>query len=207
VLYALLEAAGPLLAPAFVLAGSPVTWLELLAVVLALAMVAANFRVHAAAWPLAIGSSLLYALLFADTRLYGQAALQGLFIAVALWGWWQWLHGRTADGQPLRVRRLPLRAAKLLAAGTMAAWLLLGWALARGTDSPAPYLDALPTAGAIAGQWLLARKYLENWAVWLGVNVFSVALFWHQALWFTAGLYALFALLSVLGWRAWRARL
>ena len=189
------------------LAGSPVTWLELLAVALALAMVAANLRVHCAAWPLAIGSSLLYALLFADARLYGQAALQGLFIAVALWGWWQWLYGRTADGQPLRVRRLPVRAAALLAAGATTAWLLLGWALARGTDSPAPYLDALPTAGAVAGQWLLARKYLENWAVWLGVNVFSVALFWHQALWFTAGLYALFALLSVLGWRAWRARL
>lgn len=203
----MLEAARPLLTPAFLLAGSPVTWLELLAVALSLAMVAANFRVHPVAWPLAIGSSLLYALLFADARLYGQAGLQGLFIAVALWGWWQWLYGRSADGQPLRVRHLPARAALRLAAGAAVAWVLLGWALAHGSDSPVPFLDALPTAGAIVGQWLLARKYIENWAVWLGVNVFSVALFWHQALWFTAALYALFAVLSVLGWRAWHCRM
>lgn len=203
----LLNAARPLLAPAFTLAGSGVTWLELAAVVAALAMVAANFRVHPVAWPLAIASSLMYALLFADARLYGQAGLQFLFIAVACWGWWQWLRGRGADGQPLRVSRLPPLAAALLAAATLAAWVALGSLLARAGDSPVPYLEALPTAGAVAGQLLLARKHIENWAVWLGVNVFSVALFVHQGLWFTAGLYALFAVLSIQGWRAWRAHL
>lgn len=203
-LQALLDVARPLLAPAFVLGGSAVTWLELLAVVLALGMVAANFRVHPVAWPLAIASSLLYALLFADARLYGQAGLQGVFIAVAGWGWWQWLHGRSADGQALRVRSLPPRKGLPLAGATLLGWGLLGGGLAHGTDSPVPFLDALPTALALAAQLLLARKYIENWALWLAVNVLSVALFVHQGLWFTAGLYALFALLSGLGWRAWR---
>lgn len=203
----LLSAAQPLLAPAFTLAGSAVTWLELIAVGLALAMVAANFRVHPAAWPLAMASSLLYALLFADARLYGQAGLQFLFIAVAGWGWWQWLRGRDADGQPLRISRLASRPALLLGAATLAGWAALGTLLARASDSPVPYLDALPTAGAVAGQLLLARKHIENWVVWLAVNVFSVALFLHQGLWFTAGLYALFALLSVQGWRVWRGHL
>lgn len=203
-LQGLLDAARPLLAPAFVLGGSAVTWLELLAVALALGMVAANVRVHPVAWPLAISSSLLYALLFADARLYGQAGLQGVFIAVAGWGWWQWLHGRSADGLALRVRRLPPRKGLLLASATLLGWGLLGWGLAHGTDSPVPFLDALPTALAVAAQLLLARKYIENWALWLAVNGLSVALFLHQGLWFTAGLYALFMLLSGLGWRAWR---
>jgi nicotinamide mononucleotide transporter len=70
-----------------------------------------------------------------------------------------------------------------------------------------PYLDALPTAGSVAGQFLLGRKLIENWLVWLAVNLFSIGLFAVKGLWLTALLYALFALLSIAGWRAWRARL
>ncbi len=203
----LLDAARPLLATAFHLWGSPVTWLESAAIVVALAMVAANMRVHPVAWPLAIVSSLMYALLFADARLYGEAGLQFVFIAVALWGWWQWLRGLGADGQALRVQTMSQRLRWSTAAVTLAAWPLLGLLLDRATDSDVPYLDALPTVGSIAGQLLLARKYLENWVVWAVVNVLSVGLFAYKALWLTAALYALFAVLSVLGWRAWRARL
>lgn len=204
---ALLQAARPLLAPAFALWGSPVTWLELVAVVLSLAMVAANMRVNPVAWPLAIASSLLYALLFADSRLYGEAVLQFFFIAVALWGWWQWLRGRGDDGQALRVHRLSVRGRLVLGAGVALAWPLTGLLLARATDSDVPYLDALATSASVAGQVLLGRKVLENWLVWLAVNVFSVGLFAYKALWLTALLYALFAALSVAGWRAWSARL
>ena len=88
-LESLLLAGRPMLAAAFSLWGSPVTWLEIVAFMLALLMVWANMRVRPVAWPLAIVSSLLYALLFADSRLYGEAGLQFVFIGVALWGWWQ----------------------------------------------------------------------------------------------------------------------
>jgi nicotinamide mononucleotide transporter len=201
---ALLAAARPALAAAFTLLGSPVTWLEVAAFWIALAMVLANFRVHPVAWPLAIASSLLYGLLFLDSRLYGEASLQLVFVAVALWGWWQWLRGTTGDGAPLRVRRLAARDRALVATLTLAAWPLLGWLLDRHTDSDVPYLDALPTVGSIAGQLLLGRKLIENWAVWVGVNVVSVALFAAKGLWLTVLLYALFTVLSVVGWRAWR---
>jgi nicotinamide mononucleotide transporter len=59
----------------------------------------------------------------------------------------------------------------------------------------------------VAGQLLLGRKLIENWAVWLAVNVFSVGLFGWKGLWLTVLLYAVFALLSVAGWRAWQARM
>jgi len=201
---ALLQAARPLLAPAFTAWGVPVTVLELVAVALSLAMVAANLRVHPVGWPLAIAASLLYALLFADAKLYGEAGLQFVFVAVSLWGWWQWLRGTTGDGATLRVRRLPVARRWQALAATAAGWVALGLLLDHATDSPVPWFDALPTAASITGQVLLARKYTENWPTWLAVNVVSVALFAYKALWLTAGLYALFALLSVLGWRAWR---
>lgn len=191
------------LQPAFTLWGSPATWLELVAVVLSLAMVACNLRVNPAAWPLAIAASALYALLFADARLYGEAGLQFVFIAVALWGWWQWLRGTTGDGAPLRVGWMTARGRWTALALTLAAWPLLALLLDRATDSDVPWLDALPTVGSLAGQLLLARKRVENWPVWLAVNVVSVVLFAVKGLWLTVGLYALFALLSVWGWRAW----
>ena len=207
VLEGLLTAARPWLTPAFSLLGSPVTWLELVAVVIALAMVVANLRVNPVAWPLAIVSSLMYGLLFADFKLYGEAGLQLVFVVLAGWGWWQWLRGRGDDGQALRVHRLSTQQRWAVLAATLAAWPLLGTLLARATDSDVPYLDALPTVGSIAGQLLLARKLVENWAVWAAVNLFSIGLFAYKALWLTAALYAVFAVLSVVGWRAWQARL
>jgi len=192
-----------LLAPAFTLLQSPVTGLELVAFVLSLAMVACNFRVHPAAWPLAIASSLLYALLFERSKLYGEASLQIFFVVLALWGWWQWLRGTAADGGTLRVHWLSSRQRWQVAGATLAAWPLFGLLLQHATDSDVPYLDALPTVGSVAGQFLLGRKLVENWAVWLAVNVVSVGLFAVKGLWLTVLLYALFSLLSVLGWRAW----
>ncbi len=201
----LLQAAQPWLAPAFTLWGSPVTWLEIAAFVIALVMVGLNMRVHPAAWPLAIVSSLMYALLFADSRLYGEASLQIFFVVVALWGWWQWLRGHGRDGRPLRVHRLSHFQALVTAAITLAAWPLVGSALDRFTDSDVPYLDALPTVASVAGQFLLGRKLVENWPTWLAVNLVSIVLFSVKGLWLTVLLYAIFAVLSVAGWRAWLA--
>lgn len=199
----LLAFAQPLLAPAFTLWGSPVTWLELLACALSLWMVACNMRVNPLAWPLAMASSLLYALLFADSRLYGEASLQCYFIAVAGWGWWQWLRGTDAQGAPLRVHTLTARQRWQVLGLTLAAWPLLGLLLARVTDTDVPYLDALPTVGSVAGQLLLGRKLVENWPVWVAVNVASVGLFAWKGLWLTVALYALFTLMALAGWRRW----
>jgi nicotinamide mononucleotide transporter len=200
----LLDAMRPLLAAAFTWWGAPVTWLELAAFVLALAMVGLNMRVNPMAWPLAIVTSLMYWLLFADSRLYGEATLQLFFAAVAAWGWWEWLRGTDAAGAPLRVRSLSPGGRVRLLLATLAGWPLLGLLLHRYTDSNVPWWDAFPTVASLSGQWLLGRKYVENWPTWLLVNVVSVGLFAYKGLWLTVALYALFAALSVAGWRAWR---
>ena len=105
------------------------------------------------------------------------------------------------------VVRLKQRFAAHNAWGVIALFVVLALLLDHATDSPVPWFDALPTAASITGQLLLARKCLENWPTWLGVNLVSVALFAHKGLWLTAVLYALFAVLSVAGWRVWRQRL
>lgn len=204
---ALLQSLQPLFAPAFVLLGSPISWTEIIAFVLAVWMVVCNMRVHALAWPLAMISSLLYFLLFWSGKLYGEAALQLVFAALALWGWWQWLRGRDEQGQALRVRRLSARGRWLSLAVVLAAWPLLGLFLERQTDSNVPYWDALPTVASLLGQYLLGRKYHENWSVWLLVNAISVSLFAYKGYWLTVLLYAAFIPMSVAGWRAWQRQL
>lgn len=201
----LLQALRPLFASAFTLWGAPASWLELVAFVLALAMVGFNIRVNPLGWPLAIVSSLLYFALFWDSRLYGEANLQIFFVVVALWGWWQWLRGTQDGGAALRVRTLGRRELIGCVVAMALAWPLLGAFLARVTDSDVPWWDAFPTAGSLIGQWLLGRKYVENWPVWLAVNLVSVALFAFKGLWLTVLLYAVFVLLSMAGWRAWSA--
>jgi len=197
------QAAAPGLQTAFTLWGSPVTWIEVLACLLSVWMVFCNMRVDPLGWPLAILSSALYGLLFLRFRLYGEASLQLLFIALAGWGWWQWLRGSGGTGQALQVHRLSRSQLGLVLLGTLAAWPLLGALLASLTDSDVPYFDALPTVGSIAGQFLLGRKLIENWPVWIAVNLVSVALFSAKGLWLTVLLYGIFAGLAVAGWKAW----
>jgi nicotinamide mononucleotide transporter len=201
---ALLQVLQPLFLPAFTAWGAPVTRIEVVAFALALAMVLLNIRVNPAAWPLAIVSSLLYFALFWNSRLYGDASLQIFFVLVALWGWWQWLRGTAADGTALRVTWLPSRGRWALLAAMALAWPATGLFLSRYTDTDVPWWDAFPTAGSVIGQWLLGRKHVENWVVWIVVNGVGGALFAYKGLWLTALLYLLFIALSVQGMRTWK---
>lgn len=177
--------------------------IELLAFALALGYVLLSIRQRPAAWPLMMAASALYGLVFLASRLYGQALLQLVFIAIAAWGWWQWTHGRK-DDRPLTVTglRLSQRLLLLLTCGvaTALAALLLG----RGTDAASPWLDAFTTVGSLLAQLLTARKYTDAWVGWLVVNLVSIALFLQQQLLPTALLYAILAALSVAGWWTWR---
>ena len=200
----LLQALQPLFATAFSPWGAPVSWLELAGCVLAIAMVVLNMRVNPAAWPLAIISSLMFFALFWNSRLYGEAGLQIVFVVVAGWGWWQWLRGHADNGQALEVRHLrPASRLKVLL--TLAvAWPLIALFLDHVTDTDVPWWDAFPTAASLVGQWLLGRKYVENWPTWVVVNVVSVGLFAYKGLWFTTALYLVFVAMSFSGWRAWQ---
>lgn len=194
-------------ASAFALWGAPVTWLELVAAVLALAMVGCNMREIHWGWPLAIVSSLLYMAVFVNARIYGDAALQVFFAFVALWGWAQWLRGFRADGSALRVSRLSPRGTACAFVACAIAWPVVALFLRRFTNTDVPWWDGFVTGLSLVGQFLLGRKFIENWLVWLAVNMVSVGLFIHKGLWLTTGLYAVFAVLSVAGFLAWRRRL
>ena len=193
-------------APAFAIGASIASRAELAGAVLGVAMGVCNLRVNPIGWPLGIASATLYILVFWDARLYGDAALQGVFVVLGAWGWWQWLRGTQASGAPLQVRHLDPRG-RVAALGVCALlWPATALLLMQATDTDVPWWDAFPTAVSLVAQWLLARKYVENWSLWLAVNLVAIGLFAYKGLWLTVVLYGVFTLLSLLGWRAWSRR-
>lgn len=177
--------------------------LELVAVVVTLIAVYLTTRQVIWCWPLGMISVTLYALVFFQAKLYADMGLQALYFALAIYGWWAWLHGGEDHGE-LRVSRASNRTRVTLALVGLAAGVLLGQTLNRWTDASLPFMDSILTSFSIVAQWMQTRKILEAWLVWLAVDVFYVGMFLYKGLYLTAGLYAVFLYLAILGYREWR---
>lgn len=190
--------------PAFHLWGNPASWAELIGALLGVLMVICNMAQIHWGWPLAFASSLLYVLVFADAKLYAEAALQIFFAITAIWGWLQWLRGVQTNGQALQVRYIEKSIALKIIALCAIFWPIIALFLMKFTNTDVPWADALPTVLSIAATYLLGKKYIENWPAWIVVNLISIALFAYKGLWLTVGLYALFAIMAFVGWQAWQ---
>jgi nicotinamide mononucleotide transporter len=157
-------------------------------------------------WPLGILNVLLFAVLFWRERLYADASLQVVYVVLCTYGWWAWVRGGPGH-RALLVSRTPRRAALVLLGLGATLAVLLGATLKRATDADLPLWDAGTTAFSLVAQWMQARKWLENWAVWIAVDVVYVGMYMVKGLWPTAGLYAVFIALAVLGFRTWASSL
>lgn len=157
-------------------------------------------------FPVGIANDVAFGVLSLTAGLYAGAALQVVYLVLAVLGWRWWLHGGSQGG-PLLVQRTPARGWVYAVAGTLLGTVALEQVLARWTDSPAPALDALTTSLSLVAQLMLDRKWLGNWAVWIVADVLFVALYASQGLWLAALLYAGFVALCVQGAQEWGASL
>jgi nicotinamide mononucleotide transporter len=153
-------------------------------------------------WPTAIVNVALYSVVFYNGRLYGQMGLQAIYLVLSLYGWYQWLHGG-ADKTELRVSRASPRLLVTLAATNLVAWVVLA-AVLRRTDAALPWLDALLATTSLVAQWMMTRKILQNWILWIALDIVYVPMFFSQRLYATAFLYAAFLVLAVMGFVEWR---
>lgn len=178
---------------------------ELVGAVVGAVAVFLMVRENAWGWPVGLVNLVAYVVVFGHQRLYGAMGLQVIYIALSLYGWYEWKHP-TPSG-PLRVSRAPARVlAALLVTGAVFA-IAFGAILAGFTDAAAPWADAPLTAMSLVAQTLQTRKWIENWVVWMMANAGYVALYAALGLWPTAGLYAAFLLLAILGLVQWRKTL
>ena len=154
-------------------------------------------------WPIGIANNIFFAILFWRSRLFADMGLQFVYMALGALGWWRWLHAATGAHAKLEVRRTPLGSAAGFAVFIAAGTPLLTAGL-RAVNGSAPFLDAFTTALSIVAQYMMTRKYLENWLVWIFADVIYIGLYLSRGLRLTALLYAIFLLMCVQGWREWR---
>lgn len=159
-------------------------------------------RESAWCWPSGIVSAAVYVVVFQQARLPGQAGLQAILAVVCVYGWWSWSRRRDASSS-LAVSRARPAVLAAIAVATASVSIGLGLALRHSTQAVQPFWDGAIFAASLAAQAMAARKWLENWLVWIGVNVASVFLFLSQGLLLTTGLYLLYLLMAFLGYRAW----
>jgi nicotinamide mononucleotide transporter len=154
-------------------------------------------------WPVGIVSVACFVVVFFGAKLYGAMVLQGVYILLLAYGWHAWSRGGGGH-EALKVTRVRRGlAAALAAVGTVASAAGGLWLGAR-TDEALPWLDGFTTSFSLVAQWMQARKLLENWLVWVVVDLAYVAMSLSQGLTLTAGLYAVYIGLAGLGYRDWR---
>jgi nicotinamide mononucleotide transporter len=180
--------------------------LEIVAALFGVVSVYLSVRQNIWSWPTAIVNVGLYALVFHRSRLYADMGLQVIYVIISIYGWYQWLYGGK-NRTELKVSRTPGRLAVILGLIGLSFALLLGTVLHRTTNAALPYLDSLTTSTSLVAQWMMTKKLLENWIVWVAVDVVYIGMFLSRSLYVTAALYFLFLVLSVMGYRQWKASL
>lgn len=154
-------------------------------------------------YPFAILSVGLFAIVFRDARLYSDALLQLFFIVINLYGWWSWHRSRASAGQVI-VERLSAMEQVAALSGMIGLTLAWGAIMASQTDAAYPYVDGAVAMLSVGAQVLLAMRKLENWFVWIAVDLIAIPLFAVKGLYPTAGLYVIYLGLSVWGLRDWQ---
>lgn len=177
--------------------------LELVAVLFGIVSVLLSVREKISSWPTALVNVALYFALFYQTGLYSDMGLQAVYFGLSLYGWYEWLYGG-AGRTTLTVSRTPPRLWGILIAIAVLFWAILG-KLTSGLPGVAlPYVDAATATTSLVAQYLMTRKFLENWTLWILVDVVYIGMFIFKGLYLTAGNYAVYLALAVLGHIAWR---
>lgn len=180
--------------------------LEVIAVVLGIVNVTLVVRRSIWNFPFALVMVSLYGVIFFEAKLYSDALLQIFFFAVNIYGWWYWTRAKAEAGE-IRVEAMRRGMRLAFAMGLAVAIAAWGWVMHRYTDAHFPWWDGAIAMMSIAAQILMSRRYIENWALWIAVDVLAVGLYWVKDLQLTSALYVVFLALSIWGQEEWlRAR-
>ncbi len=154
-------------------------------------------------WPLGVLNAGFYVVVFSRTGLYSDTGLQVVYLLLSLYGWWHWLRGG-----PRRERIVVTRTARatafVLAAVAVVSWIVLATITQRIPGAALPWLDAALVSISLVAQYMMTRKLLESWLLWIAVDVVYIGLFINRQLPLTAILYAVFLALAIIGYVQWK---
>jgi nicotinamide mononucleotide transporter len=186
--------------------GGLISPIEIVAVAVSALCVWLYARESVWSWPTGLVGVALYLVICYEYRLYADAGLQVVYIALQIYGWRQWLHGG-ANRTPIPITRTSGRMWLTLIGIGVAVYIPMGYFLKTWTNTDVPWWDSAPTVSSLLAQYLISKKKLENWWVWIATDLVYIPLFAYKKLYLTAGLYAVFIVLCIYGWLSWRRTL
>ena len=184
-------------------------YIEILGTAVGLIYLWQEYRASIYLWITSIIMPAIYLYVYYQAGLYADFGINIYYLVIALYGWLAWrynfsLRGKRKDSKELSISHIRQGVIIRLAILFLAAWAIISYILIHYTNSTVPFTDAFTTALSIVGMYMLARKYIEQWWVWLVVDITSCALYIYKELYFTAALYALYAIIAIFGYRKWK---
>lgn len=177
--------------------------LEAVAVVFGIVSVYLSSRQNILSWPTAIVNVSLFSVLFYRAGLYSDTGLQFVYLVLSIYGWYQWKYGG-AGHTTLKVTRTSPRTWMILIAIGAITWVTLSTITSRLPGTSLPKLDSATTTISLIAQWMMTRKLLENWLLWVGVDIVYVGMFIYKDLHLTAFNYAVYLVIAVFGYISWK---
>lgn len=184
--------------------------IEILGTIVGVIYLWLEYRANIYLWIASIIMPAIYLVVYYDAGLYADFMINIYYLVIALYGWAAWRYsfklfgkGENAHNRELPISHTPAKMWIKIVGVYAILQLAIAWILIRFTDSTVPWADAFTTAVSVIGMWMLARKYIEQWWVWFIVDVTSAVLYIYKDLYFTAALYALYAIVVIFGYRKW----
>lgn len=178
-------------------------WLDIVTTVLGLAYILLEYKASVWMWAVGFAMQALGIVLYYQKGLYADCGMEFYYLAMTVYGWWKWIHG-TPTKEALPIRHFPKRLVLPWLAIIAAIWGMIYWLLVTFTNSNVPLADSFTTALSIVGIWALAHKYLEQWFIWIAVDVATCGLYFYKDIPFKASLYGLYVVIAVFGYIKWR---
>lgn len=182
------------------------TCIEIPTVIAAFANIYLAARASMWNWLFGIFAVILYGIIFYQTRLYGDMSLQAVYLFFQFYGWHEWKHGG-AHASLLCVTRMPRKQYYILGALLIILYGIFYYLLSHYTNSTTPIIDAFTTSLSLIAQWMMCKKWLENWIAWIFLDIISLYMYTYKHLYLTTALYAIFIVLCVMGYREWKKSL
>jgi len=185
-------------------------WLDITTTVLGLAYILLELKASVWMWVVGFVMQVLGIVLYYQKGLYADCGMEFYYLGMTIYGFIVWLHPRHKESSH-RVQERPIthfKRSQILPwlLGTAALWMLIFWILTSYTDSTVPLADSFTTALSIVGMWALAHKYLEQWFIWIAVDIVTCCLYFYKDIPFKAGLYALYVVIAVFGYFNWKKK-
>ena len=182
-------------------------WIEIVGAILSLIYLYLSIKQKISLWIFGFLSSALYIVVFFQTKFYADMSLQFYYLVISVYGWFNWKYGKPDTGQELPATKITKRLILQLGASSILIYVIYYLVLAKFTDSTIPKADSLVGMLSVIGTWMLARKLIENWLVWIVADGIATGLFFYKGLYPTAVLFIIYAIMAIVGYWQWKKAL